>query len=289
MKDPEFHNAVQSWLTERPTRLGRFRRGTAALWHTRIYKPLRFWGVSHWVFKTGMASSAPAVAWHFYSSITVVQAALASAVIFGGHSLTSLLDGMSKRKKQSANPIVELTIRAGEILQSLPSRQVTRTDVDDSIRSALGVIEAVARSVANASKGEIAVCLATYEGSHRTRMRIRHRNPGNSRPFNKSFHGPDFIAHYACQSGSDPRVVHDVRKFGSASRKSPTQSAVNYRSIFIIPVKRKIRGEGTEVCGFISIDSVKPYAFYGSKENAIIIVCEPIVHHIQELIDGGES
>lgn len=244
--------------------------------------------MTHWLSKTCMASSAPAVAWYFYSSISGWVAATASVVIFMGHSLTALFDEMSKKKGQGDDPVTELATRFGEIVQSFPRGRDGHRHSDDNIRSALGIIEAVARAVTKAEQGAISVCLATYEGSHSERMRLRHRNPGSTRRSNKTFHGPDTVAHYACRSGPDPRVVHDLRKFGPGGRRSPTQSDVTYRSIFIIPVERTTNGE-RQVCGFISIDSTKPYAFYGNKANSIIIVCEPIISHVQDLLEGGDQ
>lgn len=283
-----FEASVESWLTDKPSKLQRIKRGALALWYTRIYRPFRIWGATHWASKTCMASSAPVIAWYFYGSITGWIATLASVGIFAGHSVVSILDQASRRKSSGTNPVTEVATRFGEIVQSFPKGGEHHLHRDDNIRSALGILESVARAVTGANPGEISVCLATYEGSHTERMRLRHRNPGSTRPTNKTFQGTETVAHFACKSGPDPRVVHDLqREFPTAGRRSPTQSNPNYRSIFIIPVERERAGE-KRVCGFISIDSVKPYAFYGNKANSIIVVCEPITNHIQDLLEGGE-
>lgn len=256
--------------------------------HNRFHRPLRGWGVTHWVAKTCMASSGPVVAWYVYSSIAGWMAAGAGAVIFLGYSVTNLLDEMSKRKGRDGDLVTEIATRFGEVMQSFPRGGHDPKHGDDNIRSALGIIEAVARAVTKSEKGGISVCLATYEGTHSERMRIRHRNPGSTRPVNKCFDGTSTIAHRACKSGPDPRVVNDLRAFGSKGRRSPTQSDVTYRSLFIIPVER-VTGAQKRVCGFISIDSTRPFAFYGNKQNAIIVVCEPVISHIQDLLQGGEQ
>jgi hypothetical protein len=169
------------------------------------------------------------------------------------------------------------------VIAGLESKVKEDGDTDDSIPATLGIIEIVARRITKANKGDISVSLAMYNGNSSDELKIRHRNPGNERPIGKRFSGRYVLGHHACQAGGDPRVVHNLRAFGKLGMKSPTQSNANYRSIYIIPICRK-HNETSTICGFISIDSTRAYAFYANRANTIIIVCEPFIQHIQDLL-----
>lgn len=231
-----------------------------------------------------VASSGPAVAHVVFGSITLWMAGAASVAIFLGHSAVSLFDQMSKeKKKDTAGSEADLVIRFGEIIASLESQAIDPENTDSSITSTLGVLEIVSRRVTKGQKGEIGVSLATYNGHHVNELKIRHRNPGNERPIGRKFAGTFVLGHHACQAGTDPRVVHDLRAFGKKACVSPTQSSFGYRSIFFIPLSRKINGIETPL-GFISIDSTNAYAFYGNRANTVIVTCEPFINHIQDLL-----
>lgn len=284
----KFLSIANDWLTDRPTKLQRLERWVKAFWYTKIKCKIKGWSTLHWIAKTTMASSAPFVAWYFNEHISGWQATVVSSVIFIGLSITALFEYASKAKSRNDNGIVEVVTRFGELMLSFPRGRGQPTHVDDHIRSALGIIESVARDVTSSERSAISVCLAMYEDCSREKMNIRHRNPGSARRTNKSFDAAGTIAHHACMSGPDPRVVNDICVFGPTARQSPTQSEASYRSIYIVPIVRS-NDSNLRVCGFISIDSANPYAFYGNKANSIIIVCEPIISHIQDLLTGGEQ
>ncbi|ULB08743.1 hypothetical protein ORIO_02175 [Cereibacter azotoformans] len=282
MKDDEFHRKVEHWLSDDPTRWERFQLAARALWHNKVPRSFRWWSVIHWLTKMALASSAPAVAYFMNRSIPAWAAITASVGILIGNIVVSLFDQLSKARRADRGGETELAVRFGEIIASFETKTTAIGDADDSIRSALGVIEIVARKITKSTKGSIAVSLATYNGSGTSEMRIRHRNPGNDRAGNRKFPTTYVLGHYAAQAG-DPRVVHDLKSFGRRGFSSPTGHDVNYRSIYFIPVSRVVKG--TQVpCGFISIDSTRAYAFYGNRDKAIIVTCEAFIDHVQSLL-----
>lgn len=282
MEDREFRRLIDAWLKDSPGRTLKAWRAGRALYHNKVPREFRPYGLAHWVTKTSLASSAPAVA-YFYGSITAAVAAVAAAAIFGGHSLVGLFDRLSKDKATGVpDSHPEILVRFGDLLTALRANSTAAPDRDDAIRACLGILEIFARHTTKSKKGDVAVSLVLYLGSGTSRMRIKHRNPGNDRPVNREFVSWKVVGHHACAAGEFPRVVHDIRRFGRAGASSPTQSTVNYRSIFIIPVKS--RRNGNRICGFVSIDCSRPYAFYGNRANVIIVTCEPVINHIQDLI-----
>src|SRR5690606_23015172 len=101
---------------------------------------------------------------------------------------------------------------------------------ETAIEACLGIMESIALPVTRSQKGEIAVTLITYTGKSTKRMRVRQRNPGNSRPKGGEFDAEAILGHHACQRGSAPLVINHVRHFGAEFAKSPTQTAYDYRS-----------------------------------------------------------
>jgi hypothetical protein len=238
----------------------------------------------HWGSKTLMASSAPSVAYFFYESISALSAALASVAIFAGHTVVSVIDGASKEKKSpSGDAGTETIIRLGELLGAVKPRTRDEAARSDAIRSALGIIEVFARQVTGCERGELSVSIALYTGESNHRMCIKHRNPGNTRPLGRKFDGAAVLGHHACKAGSQPRVVHDLRGMSKMLQKSPTQSEVAYRSFFILPLTIT-RGQETKIGGFLSIDSTRPYSFYGKRARIIVVNIQPVIEHIQDLL-----
>ena len=212
------------------------------------------------------------------------QAAALAGSLFAGHSVVSYFAQKAQGKKTGPNPTtIDAMVRIGDFLSS---QTVVRSKADEkhaAIVAALGLLEVLAREVTCRKKGEIAVSLATYEGTSRTNMRLRFRNPGNERPQNRTFDATDVLAHRVCLSGTVPRIVHDLRGFGPKARKSPTQSVVSYRSFLIFPLRAQRAGV-EKVIGFLSIDSSTPYSFFGNRGNDIVVHAQPIITHIQALI-----
>ena len=233
-----------------------------------------------------MASSGPVVAYLMGNKIALSLVIVVSIGIFFGHSVVSFFDKMSQSKRNADEEnMLDIATRLGEVLTSMESASTQGDERDDSIRSSLGAIEVVARTLTRTPKGGIGVSLVTYNGSHAGEMKLRHRNPGSDRPTNKKFSTTFLLGHYACQAGVDPRVVHDLRAFGSQASKSPTNSRSSYRSMFLVPIVRHDRKKVTPI-GFISIDASKPYAFYGSRADRLVVACEPLFKHIQDLSQG---
>ncbi|TAX39166.1 hypothetical protein [Rhizobium leguminosarum] len=284
----KFEKSVAAWLNDAHGPLYRFRRGAMSLYHNKLPREFRFFGVFHWLTKTSIASSAPGFAW-FYGSIAGTIAVGASVVIFSAHSFAGFMDRMSREK--ASNPSdnqADILVRFGDLLSAIKSKASQTRDKDEAITACLSILEIFSRQITKSKKGDISVSLVLYSGSSRARMKVRHRNLGNERPRNREFDSASVLGHHACQSGPFPRVVHDIRHFGSAAMKSPTQSKMNYKSIFIIPLEVDGNNE-TVMRGFVSIDAKLPYAFYGNRANVIIVTCEPVINQLRELIQEGNG
>lgn len=276
---------IAKWLADDPFLSVRIWRWLQAYYHQKLPAHFRPFSLLHWVTKTGVAASAPGVAYYIYNSISAIQAAVATAVIFGGHSIVSFLDGASKEKRRTdADAAAETVVRVGELLSYVRPKSSREASRDASVRSALGVIEVFARQVSKSMKGDISVAIALYVGGSATKMVINHRNPGNTRPMGRKFDGVGVLGHYACVAGRAPRPVHDIRAFSKVVQRSPTQTSSNYRSFLILPLVAKRQGN-EQVIGFLSIDSTKPYCFYGSRARIIVVTCQPIIEHIQDLLE----
>lgn len=274
---------MEAWLTDDYNRLFRARRYLKGFYYNKLPRDFRPVGVLHWIAKTGLASSAPAVA-YFYGSVGGATAAIAAGGIFGGHSVVSFLDRISKEKAVGTGERqAEMMVRVGDLLNGFSGKAVATGDKDDVIRACLGILENYVRMITRSKKGEISVSLVLYSGSSATKMKVRHRNVGNDRPINREFTATNLAGYRACQRGTEPRVVHDLKEFSREAMVSPTQSAVTYRSIFIVPVVSS-RGGSQQIRGFVSMDCPRPYAFYGNRANMIVVTCEPVFSRINDLI-----
>ena len=284
LQDEVFQRKISEWLSGNVAWYMRIYDAIKGIYNNKIPREFRILGIGHWISKTFLASSAPCVAYYFYASISGWTAMVASAAIFIGHSIVGMLDRGSKEKKKGM-PVgdSEILIRFGDLLAALRANSTAAPNKDDAIRACLGILEIFARQITKSNKGDVSVSLVQYIGNSRSKMRIKYRNPGNERPVNREFDCRHLAGHYACQAGIAPRVVNDIRQFGRAGRTSPTQSTVNYRSIFIIPIAPR-KADGNHVSGFVSIDCSRPYAFYGNRDNIITVTCEPVISHIRDLI-----
>ncbi len=270
---------ITKWLNNDYTLASRWYQKLSAYYynHTKI----RWWGTTHTAAKLGMASSAPTLA-YLNSSLSGIAAIFSSGGLFIGHWFVSKLDNLSRDKSSSAPDIhADMMLRVGDFL-SITKSKASNKDIDDAIRACLGILENYASLITNSSKGQLSVTLALYMGSSTTRMKIKHRNPGNARPSNRDFDATNLMGYHACQNGTEPRVVHDLKKFGKSAADSPTKSGTNYRSFFIIPIESKSNGS---IRGFVSIDSPRPYAFYGNRSSVIMVRCEPVLSHLGDLIE----
>lgn len=283
LSDPDYEFRVQRWLEDKASFHVRLFRSLKAYRHNNL-SGWSIWSGAHWTTRTGLASSGPAIAYASGSTMSGWKAAALAGGLFVGHTAVSYLGQRSQGKKRGPNPTtIDAMVRIGDILSS---QTVVRSKVEEkqaAIVAALGLLEVLAREVTCRKKGEVAVSLATYEGKSRTKMRLRFRNPGNDRPQNRTFDATDLLAHRACLAGTTPRIVHDLRGFGLKARKSPTQSAVSYRSFLIFPLHGLRDGE-EKVIGFLSIDASTPYSFFGNRASTIVVNSQPIITHIQALL-----
>ncbi|MBN9219237.1 MAG: hypothetical protein J0I79_14895 [Mesorhizobium sp.] len=279
----ETDKKIETWLSDSHGRGYRIKRYLKGYFYNKVPRDLRFFGLFHWLVKTAMAASSPAVA-YFYGSIQASIATMAFAGIFIGHSFAGVLDRLSRDKTSGQSEIqAEMMVRLGDLLSGVKGNAVAQAGRDDAIRACLGIIENYVRLVTRSKKGEVSVSLVLFDGNSATKMKIRHRNPGNERPTNRDVHGPNLIGWHACQRGREPRVLHDLREMPKRVRASPTQSKVGYRSLFFVPVIRA--RDGSEVVrGFVSIDCQRPYAFYGNRADVIMVTCEPVFSRINDLV-----
>jgi len=288
-RSKKIQKRVHSWIEDDyglPWKVVRWSKG---VYYNRAPTTLRFYGLLHWLTKTGMASSAPLVAW-VYGSISGLLATGVAGAIFVGHSTVSFFDGLSKEKaSQSDDNQTDIVVRFGDLLVAHKVKG-TLNDIerDDAIRACLGVLEVFSRQITKTRSGDISVSLVLYSGSSQGRMKVRYRNPGNTRPVNREVDADKMLGHTACVNGALPRVVHDLREFGKGSITSPTQSKADYRSIFFFPLTVD-SGDEKVVRGFVSIDCKRPYAFYGNRSSSIVVTCEPILNHIGELIQEARN
>jgi hypothetical protein len=278
---PKFEKKIKNWLEKDPSWHQRLDNWMLYLWHNKVPRSFRFFGITHFLARFSLIASAPALAFFIYERISVAQATSATAALFLLFTFSSLLDQWSKSWRNSAElASVEAWVRIGDLITSVKSSATPAAKRDDTLVAALGVIEAYARQITKSPKGQISVSLALYSGSGSTKMSIRHRNPGNERPTGRNLkHLSRVHGHRACQEGPEPRVVADLKLFGKEGHFSPTQSKCNYRSIVIIPIKART---SENVKGFVSIDCVKPYAFHGTVAEQLIVTTEPLINHIEE-------
>ncbi|UZD70897.1 hypothetical protein [Brucella sp. JSBI001] len=270
---------IQDWLADDYYWYQRFGHRVRAWWNNS-YR-IRFWGSAHLASKTVMSSSAPAAA-YYYGTVTLVQASIVSGSILLLSALVEFSNKRSKDKLSNAPEIhADMMLRVGDFF-SLIKLRTTKNDNDDAIRSCLGILENYACLITNSPKGQISVSLVLYAGSSKTRMKIKHRNPGNTRPTNREFDATQLMGYRACSSGTKPRVVHDLKSFGKSAGDSPTQSGVNYRSFLLIPIQSP---DGNRIRGFVSVDSPRPFAFYGERSSVLMVRCEPILNHLSDLIE----
>jgi hypothetical protein len=281
--DRRFENSVIRWLKDEYPWYRRWWRAAAGIFYNRVPRRFRLLPAIHWLSRHLLAAAAPFVAL-YYGSIGLATAYTAAAGLFGLNLAVGFLGLAADSKPAEDDSQSEAMIRFGDLLGAMKQGAVPAGRRSDAIRACLGILEIHARRITKAAKGEIAVSLVQYVGSSSRKMRILHRNPGNTRSVDgREFDVSKLLGHHACGAGSNYRVVHDLGHFGS-SLPSPTQSRVDYRSIFFVPLDVAIGTGGTKMKGFVSIDCRRPYAFYGNRGNEIAVTCAPIVEQLKALL-----
>lgn len=290
MKTKSFEQAADDWLSGKRSLWGKISRPVKSLYFNKAPQRLRFFGFLHWGAKTGLAASPPVFAWYYGTIQTVGVVLIATAAIAGLHSVVGLLDALSKEKSSSTSDNQsDVIVRFGDLLAAHRQKGNLAVDAkDDAIRACLGILEIFTRQTTKSKKGDVSVSVVLYQGSSKSNLNIRHRNPGNERPTGRDIKADGLLGHRVCEYGELPQVLDDVRELGKRKVSSPTQSKMEYRSIFFYPLE--IDGkEGKFIKGFISIDCKKPYAFYGNRSNDIVVTCEPVLNHIKELIQEPQN
>lgn len=278
----KFDTKVAMWLTEdEPGIIGNSWNGLVFFRHNTFLRDFSIGRLLSWLSRLAMSTSGPAITHFIFKKITLAEAAIASCVIFTLFTINSLLEQWLKRKSSVVDAAsAETWVRIGDLISSVKSSATPAQARDGSITATLGVIEGYARTVTRSPKGEISVSLALYDGESTSKMKIKHRNPGNERPIGRSIKNLNkVLGHIACQSGPGARVVNDLKDFGKEAMFSPTQSSRNYRSLLLIPITSS---RTKKIKGFISIDCARPYAFYRNRAKQLVVTCEPLIDHIQE-------
>lgn len=267
---------IEAWLNDDYGRFAEALRKFAAKWHNARF---RWLGATHTFAKLGMASSAPAVTW-YAGILSGLNAALISVVLFTGHSVVAALDTSSKEKSPKELQ-ADMMLRLGDFLNYTKTKALAKKS-DAAITACLGIIQNFDCLITGSKQDAISVSLVLFVGNHKTRMVIKHRNPGNKRPTGQEFDASKLMGYKACTKGKEPRVVHHFKKFGKEAADSPTQSGKNYQSFFIMPIESKVDGR---IRGFVSIDSPRPYAFYENRSSVLIVRCEPLMSHLCDLLE----
>ncbi len=249
--------------------------------HNRVHHWFGIWPFFKLIAASITAASPPAIAHLIYQKISAPQAFIAAAALIFLLLFNKLIDKIhSIRDDSRALASQETWVRFGDLITSVKSSATLASNKDNTVSAALGVIETYTRQITKSPKGSISVSLALYNGNGTSAMTIKHRNPGNERPTGRRLRNLDnVVGHIACQEGPHPRVVADLKLLGQEVYFSPTQSKCTYRSLVIIPITASGNGK---IKGFVSIDSVKPYAFHGSIADQLVVTTEPLISHIQD-------
>lgn len=289
MTKASFEEAAKNWLQDEASAVRSVLRAAKGVFYNKAPQRFRFFGALHWTAKTGLAASAPVFGWYYGSIKTISTVVIATIAIAGANSIIAIFDTMSREKAAAPSEgQTDIINRFGELLSAHRAKKsIAATDKDDAIRACLGIVEIFSRQTTKSKNGDVSVSLVLYQGKSRTKLTIRHRNPGNVRPTGREINAAGLLGHYVCEFGTLPQVLHDTKELAHRVA-SPTQSKAEYRSIFFYPLE-VASGEGKFVKGFISIDCKKPYAFYGNRANDIVVTCEPVLSHIKELIQEPKN
>lgn len=219
----------------------------------------------------------------FYGSVQTGQAAVVVAGLILLNLLTSLFDRLSRQKAKAPDFATDGLVRVGDLLTTYKTKAFKAAETEAAIEACLGIIESIALPITNSQKGDLAVALIQYKGSSTTRMRVRQRNPGNTRPKGREIETERVLGHYVCQESETPVTINDIRHLGPEFGRSPTQTKFEYKSILLIPVWCDTPN-GRMARGFVSIDCNHPYAFFGNRSNSITVMARPIIDQLREVI-----
>lgn len=287
MSDRKFSDALESWLdSTTPTRWRRLRWWAAALYFKTFWRiGFRWRPILRNALLASIPAATPLLAFAFTpeTKLTFDRASLWAASIFALTLLSAALQRMLTQGSKDAGPAEEMLMRFGEAISSSKSGSIPVSDREQARKACLSIIEVYVRAISGAKAGEIGVALAKYVGNSTHELRIDDRDKGNKRRTGGTFEGKHNLGHHACISGGDPRPVYDLREFGSLACKSPSGSKSAYRSIFILPIMRNVNGK-LRPLGYVSIDSTRPYEFYGNRANVLAVDCAILVRFLEKLM-----
>lgn len=273
---------LRRWLEDDHRWFFRWWMKAGAIWYNKVPKRLRLSWLIHVIARGAMIASAPAIAL-FYGSITATQATVVSGGLIVLNLVTTLADRLSKQKVTPPDFATDGLVRVGDLLSAYKSNAIKADERGGAIEACLGIIESIALPVTKSQKGEVAVTLILYQGTGAGKMRVRHRNPGNTRPKGRDVDTERILGHHVCQRGNTPLTINNIKHFGPDFSQSPTQTKYDYKSILLIPVVCDTpKGQMTK--GFVSIDCNHPYAFYGNRANSIAVMAKPIMSQLQEML-----
>ena len=254
-----------------------------AFWYNKVPKRLRAWGVIHLLARAALIISAPVIA-VYYGSITWTQAAVVGGGLIALNIFTSFADRLSKQSVKSPDFATEGLVRVGDLLSAYKGNAIKTAEKEAAIEACLGIIESIALPETKSQKGEVAVTLILYQGTGTSKMRVKQRNPGNTRPKGRGdIDSERILGHHVCQRGDAPLTVNNISHFGKEFSRSPTQTRYDYKSILLIPLVCDTP-QGPKAKGFVSIDCNHPYAFYGNRANSITVMATPIIKQLKEML-----
>lgn len=273
---------LRRWLEDDHSWYWRRWMKAGAFWYNKVPRQFRFWGLTHLLSRAVLIVSAPLTA-VYYDSITLVQAGVVGGGLIILNVFTSVADRMSKAGASSPSFTAEGFLRIGDLLTAYKVNSIKAADRDAAIESCLGIIENIAIPETKSQRGDVSVNLITYVGNSTTQMKVRHRNPGNTRPKNRQFPTDAVLGHYVCQRGNAPLTINNIKHFGKDFAASPTQNSYAYRSILLIPMLCNTP-QGQVAKGFVSVDCTRPYAFYGNRANSIAVTSKPVLALLREML-----
>lgn len=274
---------LRRWLEGDHTWYWRTYMWAGAFWHNKVPRRLRPWGIFHLVARAALICAAP-ITGVITSALTVSNAIVVAVVLLLFNVATTVGDRLSKEKARSPEFAGTGLVRVGDLLSSYkPDAVRGRQYKETAIEACLGIMESIALPVTKSQTGDVSVTLILYEGSSVTKMRVRKRNPGNTRPLNRPVDTERTLGHYVCQRGDSPLTINDIKHFGKEFAQSPTQTSYDYKAILLIPLLCDTQ-DGPKPKGFVSIDCNRPYAFYGNRANSITVMSKPILAQLREMI-----
>lgn len=278
-----FERKLAAWLADEYPWYFRWARASAGIFYNRWPRRFRPLPALHWLSRHALAAVAPFVAL-YYGSIGWSTAYVAAGALFLINIVVGFLGLAAEPKPIVDDSQAEAMVRFGDLLSAFKQGSIPASRRDQAITACLGLLEIYARRITKSTKGEISVSLVQYVGSSTTKMRILHRNPGSTRALDgREFDAHSVLGHHVCTAGSDYRVVHNLTQLGRGVQ-SPTQSKVDYKSIFFVPLEVSGANGGTRMKGFVSFDSRRPYAFYGNRGREISVTCRPILENLKDLL-----